>query len=165
MQNKYIFTNQDYLGKSEISSVWTFFAKFLFPLPFVIFSFSIVFSAWFGNHLPTHIEISSSQMKYLSLYFPIIFIGVPVLLCGRLKRLRLDRENLYISNYFKEVVVPIANIKEVEEHLGLRLAPTRIYFRQATSFGSEIYFIPRDTFLPWRPSLVVAELRKSIGFP
>jgi len=104
-------------------------------------------------------------MKPLALLFALLFIGFPLFLSARLKRVYLDNDILYISNYFKEIVVPIANVKDIEEYPGPRLKPTKIYFREATGFGTEIQFIPRDTFLPWRRSLVVAELKKLAGVP
>jgi hypothetical protein len=141
--------------KSAISSPWTFLFKFIFPLPFLVFALIQIASEW-----PAAPPPSSDALIYLRLAFPLLFVGVAILISGNLKRLYVDKENLYISNYLKEIVVSVSKIQRIEEHLGPRFKATKIYFCEPTAFGTAVEFMPKDSFPPWRRSVVVSELRK-----
>jgi hypothetical protein len=95
-------------------------------------------------------------LVYLRLAFPLLIAGLVILDVGNLKRLYADKENLYISNYLKEIVVSISKIQSIEEDHDV----TRIYFSEATAFGTAVKFVPKNKFPPWRRSVVVSELRK-----
>lgn len=142
--------------KSKISSLWTFFAKFIFPLPFFVFALLQIISVWSAKNSTTNGTTWPPLLVYLWLGFP---LGV-VVSFGNVKRIYMDKQNLYISNYLKEIVVPIRNVQSVEEYPGPRLRPAKIRFREATAFGMQVAFIPRDSHPPWRRSVVVSELRK-----
>ena len=72
---------------------------------------------------------------------------------------------MYISNYVKEIAIPINEIKSIRDYLGPRMRRARICFCGVTEFGAEVVFLPRDSFLPWQRSRVVAELRKMADLP
>jgi hypothetical protein len=138
--------------KSELSSAWTFYGKFIFPIPFFVFALTQITPEW--HTLPPIMWPLPSI--YLRLAFPLLIAGLVILDVGNLKRLYADKENLYISNYLKEIVVSISKIQSIEEDYDV----TRIYFSEATAFGTAVKFFPKDKFPPWRRSLVVSELRK-----
>ena len=146
--------------KSKISSPWTFFAKFIFPLSFFVVALIQIVSAWPGIPPPSNGAMWPPPLPYLSLAFPLLFVVFAIVYSGNLKRIYMDKKNLYISNYLKEIVVSIENIQSVEEYPGPRLRPAKIRFREATDFGMQVAFIPRDSSPPWRRSVVVSELRK-----
>jgi hypothetical protein len=81
-------------------------------------------------------------MKIISLGYPFLFIGFPIWAFGGLKKVCIDGEYLFISNYLRQVRVPIANIASVEER-GRRAHRIRIYLKEKTEFGSKIDFVPR----------------------
>jgi hypothetical protein len=80
---------------------------------------------------------------------------------ARLKRVRIDSRNIYVSNYLREVVVPIANVCDVTENRWLNWHPVTVHFRDSTGFGPSIVFMPRIRwFSLWSSHPVVAELRE-----
>lgn len=64
-------------------------------------------------------------------------------MCIPLKRVRRDGINLYISNYFREIRVPLAAVGEVAENRWIDHHPVTIRFRRPTGFGERITFMPK----------------------
>jgi len=80
----------------------------------------------------------------------------------RLKRVRMDDQALYISNYVKEIVVPLSNVAEVGENRWINIHPVTVRFHSQTEFGSEITFMPKvRLFAFWSSHPVVAQIRKA----
>jgi hypothetical protein len=80
-----------------------------------------------------------------------------------LKRVRRDATHLYISNFLREIAVPLNQIVDVTENSMSSFNPVTVHFRSATEFGQRIKFIPIVRFLPGRPHPVVAELKRLAG--
>ncbi|HEV7364566.1 MAG TPA: hypothetical protein VGN76_01835 [Gemmatimonadales bacterium] len=111
-----------------------------------------------------------AEMKWL-------FLGATVLGglflywgCMRLKRVDLDEDALYISNYLREVRVPLRDIEEVTENRWINIRPVTVEFRRDTDFGPRITFMPKTRWWSfWRAHPVVGELeaaaRRSRGLP
>jgi hypothetical protein len=90
--------------------------------------------------------------------------------CMRLKRVDLDEDALYISNYLREVRVPLRDIEEVTENRWINIRPVTVEFRRDTDFGPRITFMPKTRWWSfWRAHPVVGELeaaaRRSRGLP
>jgi len=80
--------------------------------------------------------------------------------CVRLKRVRTDGTALYVSNYLKEVRVPLAEVVNVTENRWLNIHPVTLEFRLPTLFGQRIVFMPKSRPLLFlRSHPVVDELR------
>ena len=97
-----------------------------------------------------------------------IFLGLWVLgtasfwwLLGSVKKVRLDATTLYVSDYRREIAVPLAEIEDVSENWWMSHHPVTIHLRHETPFGRRITFIPTFRLLPfWRTHPIVNELRK-----
>jgi hypothetical protein len=84
-------------------------------------------------------------------------IGMP------LKRVRMDDEALHISNYKREITVPLGNVAEVVESRWAKGYWLFIKFHSETEFGSRIVFAPKIRIF-WRsPHPVVAEIRSGVA--
>jgi hypothetical protein len=73
---------------------------------------------------------------------------------------------LYISNFRKEIPVPLSAVESVTENTWINIRPVTICFRVETAFGRTIKFMPefRSLFLsPWTSHPVVDELRRAAG--
>lgn len=71
------------------------------------------------------------------LFFLVLFL----LTIMRLKRVDADRDNLYISNYFKTYRYQLSDIKSIKEvDFGVVLV-LKIILKQSGAFGSKIPFI------------------------
>ena len=84
-----------------------------------------------------------------------IFLGI---FCFPLKYVKLENNQLVVSNYFKKVYVPLTEISEVTENVYINIHPVWIHFRIPTEFGYRIMFMPktRISFLSSHP--IVKEL-------
>ena len=80
----------------------------------------------------------------------------------RLKRVCLDDKAIYISNYLKEIRVPLKNVIGVSENRWINIHPVTLTFRDETHFGLSVVFMPtvRFSFLSSHP--VVSEIRMAV---
>jgi hypothetical protein len=92
--------------------------------------------------------------------FIMFFLMVNLALTIPIKRVRADDRSIYVSNYGREVAVPLSQIERIIDHRWLNVRPVTVCFRTDTHFGRQITFIPRSRFVvPWRSHPVAEELR------
>lgn len=136
-----------------ISSAQTFFTKFVLPGLWIPIFGGAVVVAWMGLMPP--------EIKAAILLAWLVGATIMWRTCARLKRVRLGDGTLYISNYFREIRAPLAEIEEVTENRWTNIHPVTVRFRHETDFGSLITFMPKvRMFGLWRSHPIVAELRK-----
>ena len=83
--------------------------------------------------------------------------------CMPLKRVELDESSLYISNFQKEIVVPLTELVEVKENRWINTRPITIRFRSPTEFGESIFFMPKMEWVgPFSPHPVIQELQSAV---
>ena len=134
--------------RRNISSVWTIVFKLVVPLALISLNVILV-------------------LAYVQLPSPDAFIGtilafVPTaFFCWwgvNLKRVSVDDQNLYASNWIKEIAIPLSEIDAVDAWPGGWRVIVRLRVR--TAFGRKINFLAA-----WRPLLfgshpIVEELRQ-----
>jgi hypothetical protein len=142
----------------------TFVTKFIFPTFWIVgFGFGTL-AMWAGQltdrrGAPPPIEVEFAFLAAFALGS--VFI---LWTCARLKKIRVDDRSIYVSNFFKEISLPIGMIVNVADSRWLNRRPMTIRFRDGTEFGEKITFIPKQgLFLPWRHHPVVEELRRRAG--
>ncbi len=79
--------------------------------------------------------------------------------CARLKKVRIDGSNLYVSNYLKEICVSADAVSDVTENHWLNIHPVTIHFSHDTPFGRSVIFMPKSRLIPFLSHPVVKELR------
>lgn len=83
-----------------------------------------------------------------------------------LKRVRIDERQLHVSNYSREICVPFSAITDVKQNRWINSRPITIYFRDATQFGDQVTFMPKQRIQFWSVDPVVNELKRLAGlFP
>jgi hypothetical protein len=83
-----------------------------------------------------------------------------------LKRVRIDEQQLHVSNYSREICVPLSAITDVKQNRWINSRPITIYFRDATPFGDQVTFMPKQRIQFWCVDPVVNELKRLAGlFP
>jgi len=123
-----------------LSSRMTFVAKFVFPLLWIT-GFGVGTAAmWTTNPSPAAWHEGGSFSRLAGGH------RLPVWLCVPLKKVRVEGDNLSISNYQKEIMVPLALVDRVSEIRWINIHPVTIYFRSATDFGDKIVFMPKARF-------------------
>ena len=73
-------------------------------------------------------------------------------------------KNLYVSDYRKEITIPLSEIADVTENRWLNAHPVTIRFRNPTAFGDKIVFMPKlKYFAFWTGHPIVGELLNAAG--
>lgn len=154
--------------RGAISSAWTFPMKYLFP-PVWIGGFGIgTLDMWLQpksvvfNDTPGTLP-PSARWWFLAMWLLIsafILWGV-----ARLKRVRLDGDTLLVSNYLREIRVPLTQVVHITQNRWVNGRPITVQCRVETPFGRRITFVPRSRFYlaPWNEDPLVGELRTLAG--
>lgn len=144
--------------KREISSKQTFFLKIILPFFFV----ALITTVTFGI-------ISSSPkgaVVTIVVLFPVIgLVGISAmyLTVMRYKKVSVDDEFLYVSNYRKEIKIPLWNIADAKEIKWIRTRPIAIYLKTDSEFGRKIVFMPKfNGFRVFADNPLIAELKKLV---
>jgi hypothetical protein len=138
----------------ELSSGHTVIAKIVFPTLFYLsMTFAIISLIIEGQYIG-----ALAAFFILLLFGTIIYLGLV-----RLKRVSVDSEFLYVSNYIKTVKIPLTDIQEVNETWIINIHPIWLTLRQRTEFGNTILFMPTfDITASFSDHSVTKELKKLI---
>jgi hypothetical protein len=83
--------------------------------------------------------------------------------CVRLMRVVMTDRELRISNYRREIVVPLSEVDQVTENRWVNSHPVTLQFVRRTDFGHRIVFMPKARpFALFSSHPIVAELRTAI---
>ncbi len=143
--------------KRELSSKQTFLLKIILPIFFtVIFTAAIlviIFSSKNDEILPIIIVFPLIGLfGILAMYFTVM----------RYKKVSVDDRFLYVSNYCKEIKVPLSNIADVTEIKWIRTRPITIHLKRDSEFGRKIVFTPKmNGFRIFADNPLIAELKAS----
>jgi len=144
--------------RRNLSSIQTIIMKIFFPgLWTVIFSAAIL-SVFFGR---VHGPESLPRWGYV-----LFWIGGLVFVWWgsvRLKVVSVDNDFLYVSNYLKEIAIPLSDIYDVTENVWLNTHPVTIHLKSPSEFGDKILFMPKTRFSMFSSHPVVKELKQLAG--
>ena len=133
--------------------------KYIFPIVWVGgFGFGTLGLWWnaFRAHngwLPTSVEPWTFLIGWIAGTTFIISSSL------RLKRVQIDHQAFYISNYISEVMVPFTEALDFVASQWSRPATITIHFRTQTAAGSRVVFMPKTGLLSTNLRPVVDELR------
>ena len=137
--------------KRVISSKDTFFYKIILPVFFLVCAAVVPAAVYFYDR-----ENNSVAAVFVFLFLSIT-AAVFFMMTKATKKLSLDGNILYVSNYRKEIVVPLANIDKILWFGDIR--PTMIYLKRGSEFGKKINFYPSVTVTSGL-NPIVEELKK-----
>ena len=80
--------------------------------------------------------------------------------CVRLKAVSVDEHYLYVSNYLKEIVIPLSEIEDVTENKWINIHPVTVHLKSGSEFGQRIMFMPTVRFFGFGSHPVVNELKE-----
>jgi hypothetical protein len=156
--------------RRNLSSTQTFLMKFVFPSVWLAAFTAGTVMLFVTGGIAGPDGPPPPEMKWL-------FLGATVLgglflywCCMRLKRVQIDEEWLYVSNYLREIRVPLRDIEDVSENRWINIRPITLTLRRETDFGGQITFMPKTRWWGfWRPHPVIRELddtmRRMRGLP
>jgi hypothetical protein len=142
-----------------ISSAQTFLLKLV--LPFIwIGGFSVGTALLFraGDHLGERPPPPDLKWVFLA----VLLLGSTFMYWWaiRLKRVVMTDGELRISNYRREIVVPLSEVDEVTENRWVNIHPVTVQFVRRTDFGHRIVFMPKARpFALFSSHPIVGELR------
>ncbi len=115
----------------RISSLSTVYTKIISPLLFPVWVL-VLFYLQPGDGLAGTVVMGVFFIAVAGGFFWLHF---------PLKRVKVDDDNLYISNYLKEITVPLGEIENVTEFILSEPRRVTIHFRNETEFGRKIVFL------------------------
>ena len=139
--------------KKPISTSFTFFLKFILPgTCIVVCSYGTILA--FSSNWETGLTALTLGL-FLSL--------VSFLILGSVKKVSIDKDYIYISNFFKTNRVTLGNIKEIEENKFAQPRMVTINFKKPTYFGKRIYFLAEhEPILLYNEHPVIKEIQYRI---
>ena len=142
--------------KRRLSSRQTVLTKFIFPaiwIPLVGFVTLSMFLDSFEGPAP--------PPKWIFLFAWVAGAVFVWWNCVRLKRVSVDDNFLYVSNYLKEIAIPLSDIHDVTENRWFNIHPVTIRLKASSEFGDKIVFMPTTRFFAFFSSHpVVSELKE-----
>src|SRR5438094_3555286 len=115
--------------RRTLSSAQTFAFKYAFPVLWIGgFGLGTV-ALWLGGF---HVQDGGPPPSWMRWQFLIAWVvgsAVIVWFSRRVKRVQVDEQSLYISNYFSEVSVPLTEVTEFSESRWTRPPTVTIHFR------------------------------------
>lgn len=128
----------------RVSTNFTLFYKFFIPIFWAVFFGSFVVAVLLLDP-PRLMGMRDPVWKIVvgGLYI----LGLLILWWGlvRLKRVEMDEEFVYVTNYFKHARYPWHNIENVHARDWLLFHPVDITFYDAGYFGKKVTFVPSKT--------------------
>ena len=143
-----------------LSAPETFATKFILPSLWICTVGAIVLASFGDTDEASPLYAS----RWKSLFVWVAGTGLLWWACMRLKRVRIAHESLYISNYRREIHVPLSEIRAIAGNRWLSTRLITIEFDRVTSFGSKVVFMPPLGFLLFRPHPMIAELRNRVAW-
>jgi hypothetical protein len=142
--------------KRRLSSRQTILMKFIFPAFWIpLFGFGTL--SMFLNVF----EGPDPPPKWI---FLLAWVAGSVFIwwgCVRLKEVSVDDNFLYVSNYLKEIAIPLSDIHDVTENRWVNIHPVTIRLKATSKFGDKIVFMPTARFFAFFSSHpVVSELKE-----
>ncbi|MEO1437071.1 MAG: hypothetical protein AAFV80_16135 [Bacteroidota bacterium] len=133
----------------NISSSATLALKFFIPTIWIVFFGTITLYVCLSNNAAEMVGGTEGSVLGPRLSLLIFFFsGVAffLFLFMRLKRVEVDQQFVYVTNYLKIYKYPYSNIERVERRRILFFRPATIHFKQPGSFGSKVTFLEGRKF-------------------
>lgn len=127
-----------YQMKRQLSSKLTFLTKIILP--------AVCITMWTVITLTMFLGFGESRQplpKFLFLGFSIGGTAILYFTVMKYKAVSIDDDFLYVSNYLKEISIPLSNIRDVTEIRRVRGHPVTIHLQIPSEFGSKITFTPK----------------------
>jgi hypothetical protein len=141
----------------NVSSSITVILKFALPTCWIVFFGAMTIAIWFVEIGPVAGMEEGTFRIIMSLFF---LLGVAILYWAvmGIKRVEMDEQFFYVTNYFKNIRYPYHQIEKVNEKDYFFFRTIHLILKQPGHFGKKITFIPGrinfDEFLAEHPDVV-----------
>jgi len=125
----------------RISTNLTLFYKIFIPTFWIVF-FGAVLLASLLLPYPYVGNIPRSTFQIGMLLFFLSGVGALYITLMPLKRVEMDRDFVYVTNYFKTYRYPYHNIEKIEVSKFLFFSTAVLHLREGGRFGKHMRFVP-----------------------
>jgi hypothetical protein len=147
----------------RLSSAATFVMKMIFPVVWLLGFGAGTLGLWLGVIPIAEGSVFPQASKWIFLGFFGFGVATLVQTCLPLKRVRLTQDALLVSNYWRELHIPLRDVYEVTEKRWLNVCLVAVHVRHPIAFGRRVVFLPKMRWCDFsRPHPIVAELRRRI---
>jgi hypothetical protein len=147
-------------GDQAMTNMITFSSRLTFVYKVI---FPVIWISGFGLGM-IGVELAHDTPLAVKFTFATVWVLGTVFimwLCAPLKRVRAGDSALYVSNYLKEISVPVGLIDRVTENRWINIHPVTIHLSADTEFGRKIVFMPKARMaLVWSRHPVVGEIER-----
>jgi hypothetical protein len=144
--------------RRRLSSLQTFFVKFVFPAIWITGWTVATVAMFFANF-----KGADESPKWFFLFILIVGVFMFYWTCMRLKLVHVDDDYLYVSNYLKEISIPLSDIYDVTENVWINSHPVTIHLLSPSAFGDKIVFMPPVRFFTFFSAHPVVEELKALA--
>ncbi len=126
---------------TNVSSILTLALRIFLPTFFIVFYGLLMTVSLFSKEE----YIASLPMSYFRIFSITMFFATLIIIyftVFKLRRVELDSNTVFISDYFKQAKYPYQNIKNIEEHNYMLFKTVTINLEQSGIFGNRITFVP-----------------------
>jgi hypothetical protein len=148
-----------------LSSRQTFIMKYVFSAFWIIMFGLGTLSIWGDDAAFAEPEHNPFPLPVRWVFLLGWIVGTVLIyaLVGRLKRVATDGTTLWISNYLREIEIPLGDVVDISENRWTNPRQVIVRMRYDRGFGERIRFMPRSRWvLPWREHPDVTELRAHV---
>jgi hypothetical protein len=144
----------------NLSSSWTWFYKFAFPTLW-IGGFGLGTVAMFVA--PDSWSADPREVRWL--FLALLLAGTSIIYWSaiRVKKVALDVDSLLISNFRRELRVPLHNVKRVSGSIFWHPELIWLHFRYPTDFGPKVLFIAPMRFFGFGEHPLARELQALVS--
>jgi hypothetical protein len=130
----------------RISSNLTMLLKIILPSLWAVFFGSFALAFFIADPADTPV-LYNPLFKWSFLGVFLFFLLIIYFTIGRLVRVEMDEEYIYVSNYFKTYRYPIQNLKDIKEDDLILFKLIRFEMVEKSRFGRRIPFLAARTRL------------------
>lgn len=123
----------------RISSSLTLFFRIFVPVFWIVFFGALTIGLLVTPNLPAVLDTLYFRIGLAVFYISgLAFLYFTLL---RLKRVEIDEDFVYVTNYLRTYRYPFHNIASIREHKFLLFHLATIRFKEKGSFGKKIHFL------------------------
>lgn len=125
--------------RNNVTSSTTIFWKFFFPTFSIVFVSVLTLGIIFSDIKPTTLPKSTfSTLLVVILILQIVLFYLSIM---KLKKVEMDEDFIYVTNYFKWYKYPYHNIDRVIERDWVLAKVITLKFKEPGKFGKRIFFL------------------------
>jgi hypothetical protein len=145
--------------RRNLSSSITFFYKWVFDPVWILGCGFVTCMLWLDAFRDRAGNPPDEWIKLLILVGLIAGSAFGIWFSMRLKRVQVDDEAIYVSNYLSEYRIPFIEISHITNNYLYRPQTVTIHLRNSSPFGNRIVFIPKFDWVLFGAHTVITELQ------